>query len=93
MLAVTAVPGIVSSARGIRTGGGDLETLLSRVALTGGALLAAQDTEGHPGIGYRVQESSRRAKQKTVKQGKRAARRAHRQVETASTKARGALAR
>ena len=41
---------------------------LSKIALTGGLLLAAQDTEGHPGLGYRahavsakVQKQSRKA--------------------------------
>ncbi len=92
VLAATTVPGIVSSARGIRSG--DLQGFLGHVALTGGALLAAQDTEGRPGVAYRVKESSRRLRQQNaVKEGKRAARRARRQVKTAATKARGALAR
>lgn len=44
---------------------------LSRVALTGGLLLAAQDTEGHPGLGYRAHQATT----KVEKSGKKAIRR------------------
>lgn len=35
--------------------------VLTKVALTGSVLLAAQDTEGRPGIGYRSRKAGRRA--------------------------------
>ncbi len=35
--------------------------VLAKVALTGGALLAAQDTEGRPGLAYRTRKAGRRA--------------------------------
>lgn len=40
---------------------------LAKVALTGGLLLAAQDTEGRPGLGYRAHTASARVQKKGKK--------------------------
>lgn len=59
---------------------------LTRVALTGGLLLAAQDTEGRPGLGYRAHTASARVQ----KSGKKAVRRlesAQADAQKATTKA------
>ena len=40
---------------------------LGKIALTGGLLLAAQDTEGHPGLGYRAQAVSATVQKKSMK--------------------------
>jgi len=85
------------------TKGGEL---LTRVALTGGLLLAAQDTEGRPSLGYRAHTASLRAKKKAKKgvrgieaaqadahrATEKAARRTRKQVRAAGQKAQRALA-
>jgi uncharacterized membrane protein YphA (DoxX/SURF4 family) len=43
---------------------------LGRIALTGGLLLAAQDTEGHPGLGYRAHVASAQVQKKGKKAAK-----------------------
>lgn len=67
VLAACTVQDMVATGQLSRKGfaGGDT---LGKVALTGGLLLAAQDTEGHPGLGYRAQKAGG----KVQKKGKRA---------------------
>lgn len=64
-LAAATVQDLLAGGKGLRMLS-DPDTL-GRVALTGGLLLAAQDTEGRPGIGYRAHAVQSRVQKKTRK--------------------------
>lgn len=67
-LAAATVQDLIAGGKGVRTLTDP--DALGKVALAGGLLLAAQDTEGRPGLGYRTRAVQARVQKKSRKAAK-----------------------